>query len=267
MFMENQFGRQLKLWRKRLKLSQQALSLEADISTKHLSQLETGKSHPSRKMVEKICQCLRLSAVDAGLLLAAAGFESESVVDEQAEEIREALALMLRAHEPNPGIITDIYLSPFAISQGTLALLDYLGLELADFSDNINFLLADNGLRRYLKNWQEVVEKSFYLIKAQLPDINATSPLAKSMQQLLKDKTLKQLWDNCTETHSDRLPVVPLVLVKDELQLSFTLIISNFGLPKHIHLPEHEYQIDFFYPSDAATATFMQRLAKEHEIV
>lgn len=67
--MENGFGQLLKLWRKRLGLSQMGLSLQSNISSKHISFLETGRSKPSREMVHTLANAMGLTDGDCNLLL------------------------------------------------------------------------------------------------------------------------------------------------------------------------------------------------------
>lgn len=258
--MDNEFGRQLKMWRKRLAVSQQDFCLNADISTKHLSYLETGKSQPSIQMVEKIAACLKLSPLDRSMLIHAAGFDSDRLLEQQHQEIKHALQQICDRHEPYPGIIADIHLKPLHITQGTVNLLQWLGLDLAAFPSSLELIFSEHGLRQFMPEWQLSVEQSFRLMKAQLPSLGKDSKISKSLQGLLREPALETIWDECSQSYGAILPMVPFKIAKDEQTLNLTLLISTFGLPKHIQLSEHEYQINAFYPNDEFTKNFLEAL-------
>ena len=255
--MDNEFGRQLKVWRKRLKLSQQALSLEADISTKHLSQLETGKASPSKKMVDRICSSLSLSTDDASILLHSAGFAGNELNSTRHEEVKVALKLMANSHEPNPGFICNINLEPKLVTYGAIKLLQWLELDINDFDSSLDLILSEQGLRQYMKNSEKTIEIGFNLARSLLPKDPSNSPFEKSLKQILKNENLKRIWGSCAKSHSNILPAIPLTVEKNGVTLKFSLLISTFGLPRHIQLAEHEYQLDFLYPLDDITRDFM----------
>ncbi len=92
-------GDLLREWRQRRRLSQLDLALEADISTRHLSFLETGRSQPSREMVLLLAEKLDMPLREQNILLAAAGFApvySERSLDDPAlAGMRQAVDLVL----------------------------------------------------------------------------------------------------------------------------------------------------------------------------
>jgi transcriptional regulator with XRE-family HTH domain len=102
------FGGLLKNLRTVRRVSQLKLSLDAEVSTRHLSFLETGRANPSREMVLLLGSALELSLRDRNLLLEAAGFTPayrETPLDApEMAELRHALELILRAHEPLPTV-------------------------------------------------------------------------------------------------------------------------------------------------------------------
>src|SRR6267154_5036831 len=104
-------GNHLREWRQRRRLSQLDLALEAEISTKHLSFLETGRAQPSRDMVLKLAEQLDVPLRERNVLLVAAGFApafpQRSLDDPALKSARAAIDLVLRAHEPNPALAYD----------------------------------------------------------------------------------------------------------------------------------------------------------------
>jgi len=104
-------GELIRFWRTRRGLSQLELSLDANVSTKHLSFVETGRSSPSRQLLVHLAQHLDLPIIERNRLLLAGGFAPpylELPYDgEVMQPLRESLARLLEAHEPNPALIVD----------------------------------------------------------------------------------------------------------------------------------------------------------------
>src|SRR5712672_4456812 len=99
-------GDHLRAWRQRRRLSQLDLACEADISTKHLSFLETGRSTPSRDMVLHLAERLEVPLRARNVLLTAAGFApvfpERPLADPALKAARKAVDLVLAGHEPYP---------------------------------------------------------------------------------------------------------------------------------------------------------------------
>src|SRR5687767_274168 len=104
-------GELIRFWRTRRGLSQLELSLDASVSTKHLSFVETGRSSPSRQLLVHLAQHLDLPITERNRLLLAGGFAPpylELPYDgEVMRPLRESLERLLDAHEPNPALIVD----------------------------------------------------------------------------------------------------------------------------------------------------------------
>jgi transcriptional regulator with XRE-family HTH domain len=104
-------GELLRFWRTQRRLTQMELALDANVSTKHLSFVETGRSKPSRQLLVHLAQHLDLPIGDRNRLLLAGGFAPpylEQPYDgELMRPLRESLHRLLEAHEPNPALIVD----------------------------------------------------------------------------------------------------------------------------------------------------------------
>ena len=104
-------GELIRFWRTRRRLSQLELALDANLSTKHLSFLETGRSRPSRQMLVHLAQHLELPMTERNRLLLAGGFAPaylELPYDgAMMQPLRESLRRLLAAHQPNPALIVD----------------------------------------------------------------------------------------------------------------------------------------------------------------
>ncbi|CAH0991534.1 hypothetical protein SIN8267_01642 [Sinobacterium norvegicum] len=156
----NAFGRLLKLWRNTRGISQEELSLEVDVSGRHISFLETGRSNPGRNLVIKIADVFKLSPRDRNNLLVAAGFtQSDSESDLQRHRLTtKTLQLSLASLEPTPACASDAYGNILMVNRGWVKLHQGCAKELIQ-TPNINsyhLYFADNGLKPLLIDWENI---------------------------------------------------------------------------------------------------------------
>src|SRR5262249_4612416 len=106
-------GMLLREWRRRRRLSQLELALEAGVSSRHLSFVENGRSQPSAQMVLQLAEQLDVPLRDRNRLLLAAGYAPAFAQHElEAPEmgpVRDAIDQLLRAHEPWPALVIDAH--------------------------------------------------------------------------------------------------------------------------------------------------------------
>lgn len=104
-------GTLLRNWRVRRRKSQLDLALDAEISTRHLSFVETGRAVPSREMIFHLAEQLEIPLREQNVLLAAAGFApvfpERPLEDESLAAAKRTVDLILRGHEPNPALALD----------------------------------------------------------------------------------------------------------------------------------------------------------------
>src|SRR5687767_9864878 len=118
---EQPIGDHLRTWRQRRRLSQLDLAAEAQISTRHLSFLETGRARPSREMVLRLAEQLGVPLRERNTLLVAAGFAPvfpQRTLDHPSlRAAREAVELVLAAHEPYPALAVDRHWTMVAMNR------------------------------------------------------------------------------------------------------------------------------------------------------
>jgi transcriptional regulator with XRE-family HTH domain len=131
---ENRVGGLLRDWRQRRRLSQMDLALEAGISTRHLSFVETGRSRPSPEMVVNLAEQLEVPLRERNQLLLAAGYapryEARSFDDPALSEVRDAVSRVLEAHEPYPAIAVDRHWNLIASNEALGPMLEGVAPEL-----------------------------------------------------------------------------------------------------------------------------------------
>ena len=254
-------------WRHFRKLSQLDLALAADVSQRHLSWLETGRSQPSREMVVRLSEAMEIPLRERNVLLQSAGFAAAygetDLDDPQMSPVLDALNKVLEHHEPLPAVVVDRLWNVRRQNQAANLLLsidgnpdDMLARTGCDESMNLARLtLHPEGLRPYISNWSQVAPG---FIRRLDRDAKATGD---SQVQAYMDDIIRLAGD-IHETHamdSSLLPVLPLELEVHGLKLSLFSVISTFGTPQDV--TTDELRIEAFYPGDDATASFFRSAA------
>lgn len=138
------FGDLVRDWRGRRRMTQMDLALEAEISPRHMSFLETGRSRPSREMVLNLAERLELPLRERNQLLTAAGFAAvfpqRSLDDPGLAAARRAVDLIMAGHEPHPALLVDRHWNLLAANGAAQHLMEGLAPEL--LTPPINVLRA-----------------------------------------------------------------------------------------------------------------------------
>ena len=130
--MDRSFGLALKDWRRRRRVSQLALSGEANVSARHIAFLETGRARPSRGMVLQLSEALAIPRAERNALLQAAGFapayKARDFADADVAALRQAMDWTLSRHDPYPAMALDRHWKLVALNRAAAGLLAPLGL-------------------------------------------------------------------------------------------------------------------------------------------
>ncbi len=250
-------GELLRSWRRRRSLSQLELALEADVSSRHVSFLETGRARPSREMVLRLAEHLDIPLRERNRLLLAAGYAplyaERSLEEPEMAPVHQALDRFLRAHEPYPAIVIDRHHNLVSANDALGALLESVAPELLEPPANaLRVALHPDGMAPRTLN---LAEWSAHLLHR-----------LRREAALTADPELKRLHDELAgypgvchqaprEEGSAGDIVVPLRLRTAERELAFFSTISTFGSPVDITLDE--LMIEAFYPANAATASHL----------
>jgi len=247
-------GDQLRAWRGRRRLSQLDLALDAEISARHLSFLETGRSRPSRAMLLRLAERLRIPARDRNILLVAAGFApalpERSLDDPALAAARRAVDLVLKAHEPFPALAVDRHWVMVAANAGVAPLLGGVAPHLLAPPVNVLRLsLHPEGVAPRIVNLAEWRAHILHRLEAQI-EASADPVLAALLAEL-------RAYPGGATRQADAYGgvAVPLVLRAGEAELSFLSTTTMFGTPIDITLAE--LAIEAFLPADARTAEML----------
>jgi transcriptional regulator with XRE-family HTH domain len=253
-------GNLLRKWRERRRLSQLDLATEAEISTRHLSFLETGRSQPSREMVLRLAEQLDVPLRERNALLIAAGYapayNERSLDDPALQSARKAVGLVLAGHEPYPAIAIDRHWTLVASNNAVLPLMAGADPELLRPPVNVLRLsLHPKGLARRIANLAEWRSHLFARLRRQI-EISADPVLEELLNELsgYPMHDVGEAGDN--EDYAG--VVVPFRFVTEQGVLSFISTTTIFGTPVDITLSE--LAVESFFPADAATAMALRGL-------
>jgi transcriptional regulator with XRE-family HTH domain len=247
-------GGLLRDWRQRRRLSQLDLALETEISARHLSFIETGRSRPSRAMLLRLAERLRLPPRELNALLVAAGFApaqpARGLDDPALAAARQAVDKVLAAYEPWPALAVDLHWNLVAANAGVTAFLAGVAPHLLEPPLNVLRLsLHPEGLAPRIENLAEWRTHVFLRLEEQI-DASADPVLAALLDEL---RALPG--GTCRASEPAGIAVLLKLRAGDRL-LSFLSMTTVFGTPVDITLSE--LAIEAFLPADAETGEYLR---------
>lgn len=260
----NHFTDNLRDWRKRRKMSQLDLALVAEVSQRHVSWLETGRSQPSREMVMKLSDAMDIPLRERNSILNSAGFANvyanNDLSEPSMQRVTHILEDMLAHHNPYPAFVLDRQWNIKMKNEAADILFEILGDPSQVWSDvgdtgelNIALLTVHpKGLRRFISNWQEVAAPFMRRLKKEALESGDESMMRRYAQ-------LKKHAGDIIESndHSDLVPVLPLEIDLGGPILKLCSVISTFGTAQDI--TANELRIETFYPADEQTRKYFKQ--------
>src|SRR6201986_3331480 len=251
-------GDHLREWRQRRHLSQLDLAGDADISARHLSFVETGRAAPSREMVLKLAERLDVPLRERNVLLIAAGFApafpQRPLDDPALRSARQAIDLVLKAHEPNPALAVDRHWNLVSANRMVAPLMDGIPQRLMGQPFNVlRLAFHPEGLAPRTVN---LAEWCAHLLERLHRQCEATA-----------DPELLKLYDDLRAfkipARAGPLPAdsvaIPFKLRHHGEVLSFISTTMVFGTPVDITL--QELALETFFPADDLTTRRLQEMA------
>jgi len=247
------FGDLLRDWRQRRRHSQLSLSLDAEISARHLSYLETGKSQPSRDMIGRLCDVLEVPRSERNTILSAAGFapafSAREWESEELASMRSATTHMLAGHDPFPGFALDRHWRLLQMNDAATRLFGVLGLQIGG---SMLDAITDGGPAA-----QAIVN---------IEDVKA------HMRARLQMESARYGGDPILDAARDRMistapaPVTAPALVPVEfslggLELSLFTVLAHFSSAEDIAMAD--MKIELLFPANSKTEAHLRELAKQ----
>lgn len=263
------FGPMLRTWRVTRKLSQLELSLQAGISQRHLSFLESGRARPSREMVLGLTESLDVPLRERNALLTAAGYAAlyreRSLDGPDMEQVRRALELTLKHHEPYPAVVLDREWNLLMQNNASLALFGML-----DNPDKLWARVCGNGprnlmrlsfhpegMRPFIRNWDLVGASLLNRLRREA----AATPgagLDQLIAELVAYPGIPAHWQS-PDWQQPLSPLLPLELERGGIRISLFSMIALFGTPQDVTVDE--LRVETFFPADEATEALIRQVA------
>lgn len=263
------FGHLLRDCRRGRKRSQLDLAVEAEVSQRHLSCLESGRAQPSRAMVLQLAQALDLPLRERNRLLLAAGFAGiypqRRLEAADMAPVRAAIETMLAHHEPYPAVAVD--------RAWNLVLVNAAGPRLFGVLGDVDALwrrVCGDGPRNLLKLTFHPEGFAPHIVN--FAEIGPAL-LARTAREALEHPAVQAVLDEVLRypgiparwraidlhAHQAALPILPTHLRLGGVELKVFSMLSTFGTPQD--LTADELRIESFFPADAASGLILRALA------
>lgn len=255
-------GPLLSNYRKQNRLSQLDLSLLADVSSRHISFIETGRTKPSRSMLMRLADVLDLPHRDSNLLLHSGGFTpAYSTMDLESSEmatVRAALEMMLENHNPYPALVVDGSWNVLMANRAQQLMAAQIP-QVNGSTPSRNLLEAvfrQDGFRPFIENWDEVAS---HLLRRLYKQVLAfAKPEQDALYKRLLEMSPPENWQQPDESPADG----PMLTVDFNLggqTLSMFSTLSQFG--SALDTGMEELLIESYFPADAQCRKFFEQLA------
>ena len=251
------FGSLLRDWRQRRRLTQLDLGLAADVSARHLSFLETGRSRPSREMVLLLADELDVPLRGRNELMIAAGFapaySQHGLDDAELGEVQRSLRRVLDGHEPYPAVLVDGMWNLVAGNRPVQLLTELVDPALLTPPVNVlRVSLHPRGLAPHVIDLQEYAVHVISRVRRQAERAASTGlrALLGELVGFCRDAGLDPI-----AQPRDRI-VLPLRLRHPDQELALFSTVAVLGAPLDVTLDE--IAIESFFPADDATTGYLR---------
>ncbi len=253
-------GELLRDWRLRRRLSQLDLSVEAAVSSRHLSFVETGRSKPSRELVLHLAEELEVPLRERNTLLLAAGYAPAYPENDLDAEVmapaRDALDTILTGHSPYPAIIVDGRWNLVTANDAALTILtEGVSAELlAPPANALRACLHPEGLAPRIVNLAEYSAHILTRLQRQAL-LSGDAALAELHAELRAYPGVEEA--SSAAVDPSELLFSPLRVRSEGEELLVFSTLATFGTALDVTLSE--LAIESFFPGDAATREILQR--------
>ncbi|HXJ84050.1 MAG TPA: helix-turn-helix transcriptional regulator [Candidatus Methylomirabilis sp.] len=263
-------GQLIKHWRQRRRLSQLSLAVDAEISTRHLSFIETGRARPSRDMVLLLAGVLEVPPRGKNDLLTAAGYapvyRETALEAPEMTDVRRALQFILRQQEPYPGLVIDGHWNLLMANQGATRLMNlFLSPEnvaaIGGRPNAMRLFYHPRGMRPYIVNWEATAAALIQWLHLDLARGIGDDETRRLLDELLAYPDVPQKW-RTLDLDAAPAPFLAVELRKGDLDIRFFSTLTSLGVPYDITL--RELRVECFFPADAASEATLRRLAEEN---
>jgi transcriptional regulator with XRE-family HTH domain len=263
------FASALRYWRDKRGFSQLRLSTVGNISQRHISFLESGRSQPSKELILKMGVTLDIPLRERNQMLLAAGFapayQERSMSDPELQSVRYALDFMLAQQAPYPALVVDRLWNLVMSNEPAMMMIKWL-LDIpaehqvpTDGLNVIKMMLDPAALRQYLVNWEHICADLLHWVQREAMSDGPGSESTRLLQELATIPGVKSAMD-VPNLDTRALPFMPVTIRKNDVTLNLFTSITTMGTPHDVTV--HELRVESFFPADESTAAWFKSKAK-----
>lgn len=257
-------GALLREWRAARRLSQLDLALEAGVSPRHLSCVETGKSQPSRDMLARLADALEMPLRERNAMLVAAGYAPRypetALATPELAQVRRAIEFILAQQEPYPAFVLNRHWDVLMANDAALRVNTFVMRGRASAHRNMIRQIFDPAdLREAVDNWEEVAGDLIRHLHVEVAAAPSDTQARALLDEVLAHPGVPARW-RLREVDVAPTPLLTTVLRRDAHRLRFFSTITTFGTPRDITLDE--LRIECCFPMDDATGELCRALAR-----
>jgi transcriptional regulator with XRE-family HTH domain len=258
-------GNLLRYWRDMRGVSQLDLSLDAGISQRQISFIESGRSVPGRQTILILAQTLDVPLRERNALLLAAGYAPVySDAPWNAEEMRgviRAFERIVRQHEPYPAIVMDRHWNVLMTNDAAPRFFNhFIDMSARKGQRNMLHLIFDpHGMRPFMDDWDRVSRSLLQRVHRESVGHVIDDDTKCLLDELLAYPDTPRNWKkHLAPVATPTMPVIPLGFIADDVVLRYFSMVTSVGTPQTI--AAQELRLECMFPADDATEAHHQQL-------
>jgi transcriptional regulator with XRE-family HTH domain len=255
-------GKLLRQWRAARRMSQLDLALEAGMSARHLSCVETGKSRASRGTLSRMADALGMPLRERNTLMLAAGFAPQysetPLLTPALERMRQAIELILKQQEPYPAFVINRHWDVLLANEAAVRMNGFLmNGRVLRHSNLLHQVFDPEDFRPVIVNWPDVAGRFIRQLHEEIAAVPSDPMPQRLLDEILAYPDVPARW-RFRDIAGESSPILNLVFRSSVGELRFFETVTTFAGPRDITLDE--LRIECSFPADDKTADFCVRL-------
>lgn len=262
-------GDLLRYWRDVRGMSQLDLSLEAGVSQRQISFIESGRSVPGRDTLLTLAQTLDVPLRERNALLLAAGYApvySEAPWDAQEmHSVIRALERVVRQHEPFPAIVMDRHWNVLMTNSAAPRFFDcFIDMASREGPRNMLHLIFDpQGMRPFVADWETVSRSLLQRVHRESVGHMVDAGTRRLLDELLAYPDVPRDWKMHHGPYTPpTMPIIPIGFVSEGVVLRYFSMVTTVGAPQNV--AAQELRLECMFPADDETETRHRQLLAVH---
>jgi transcriptional regulator with XRE-family HTH domain len=255
-------GTLLREWRTARRLSQLDLALDVGVSARHLSFVETGRSQPSRDLVERLADALEMPLRERNALAVAAGFAPQyretALTTPEMAPVTRAIETILAHQEPYPAIVMNRHWDVLMVNDAVLRIFGRLKRGGPKHPNVMRQVFDPDDMRAVVGNWEEVAGDLIRHLHNEVATSPSDARLRALLDEVLAAPGVPQSWRK-REPGASPAPMLTTIFRSEDLELHFFSTLTTFGTTRDVTLDE--LRIECMFPVDEATAEKCHEIA------